>query len=123
MLITDKIDILVHIFNNPHTSSNQLNFFLMTKYKSKKTTSSIYRYVRELVSDGYLTKTGSRFKKLAISRKGRLLLDSLSRTPIKDRKKNQVINVIIITQPTCYLNCNSQFNLHLKCRYNGGSFY
>jgi predicted transcriptional regulator len=123
LLVNEKIEILVYILTNPCTTSNQLNFHSMIKNRSKKTTSSIYRYVRELISDGYLAESGSKCKKLSITRKGRVLLDSLSSATIKDRKKPHSVNVIIITLPAYCMNYNSLNSIYLRRKYYGGSFY
>ena len=79
VLVKEKIDILAHIFNNPNTCLNQLHNYLIQNSQSRKTTSTIYKYVNELHSAGYLRKFDPLQKNLFLTRKGHLLLESYKR--------------------------------------------
>ncbi|PWI48320.1 hypothetical protein CEE45_07650 [Candidatus Heimdallarchaeota archaeon B3_Heim] len=120
VLMREKAEILDYVYKNPNCCSNQVNNHLLTKYKSKKTTSTIFKYVCELISSGYLIDVGKTHKKLSITRKGKNLLDTLYREHVQDSKNNLIINLIIVSCESCRIGYRSLHHFHSKCGDYGG---
>ncbi len=120
MLVREKAEILGYFYKNPKSCSNQVNNHLLTKYKSKKTTSTIFKYVCELISCGYLIDVGKTHKKLSITRKGKNLLDTLYRGHVQDSKYNLIINLIIVSWKNCSTGYRSLHRINSRCGDFGG---
>ncbi|MHA1978009.1 MAG: hypothetical protein ACW98F_02720 [Candidatus Hodarchaeales archaeon] len=122
MLKKEKIDILAYIFSNPQATSDQINNYVVIQRKSRKTTSTIYKYLRELVSDGFLIEFGSIQRKFSITRKGQAILKFNSRHPFQDCKPRATINVIIITTPHYCLDYHDFSDSYPRTKPYGGKF-
>jgi len=122
VIISEKIDILAYIYNHPYTSSSQINNYFVLWHKSRKTTSTILKYLKELVSDGYIKEIESVPRKFLITSKGRSLLNSLPESPHQKIRKHSTTKVIILTLWQPCLFSHPDYRPYPMLRYPGETF-
>ncbi len=101
MEVKEKIDILKYVHKNPNSLPLEIYNSLLNQSRTKKTTSTIFRFIQELVSIGYLNLYRPDQKRITLTRAGKQFLNSYRRLDFRIKNCHSTINIIIIPCRHC----------------------
>ncbi len=108
----EKITILEYLATYQIASPQQLNHYLVVTRKTMKTTSSIYKYIRELTVENYIEEVAPNHRQFMITDKGRLVLRCQGRKNIERQRECPIVNIFIYNHSSNNTKFPPYYNFH-----------